>query len=323
MIVDSKFRPSWWLSNPHLQTILASKAFKPDSVPTIRERIEREDGDFIDINYLQGLSENPQQDIVAIFHGLAGCSESSYVQGAFHTLSAAGFQPVLMHWRGCSGEPNRLAKAYHSGASEDIHWFVQYLAKRFAGRSLHALGISLGANALLKYLGEQGETCLLESAMAVSPPLVLSEGANRLDTGFARNYQRYLLKLLRTHHERKRLAYPHLNLPEASEKLTNFWLFDDQITAPLHGYEGVHDYYARCSARQFLPSISTPTHILCARDDPFFTPAILPEASELSSHTTLEVSAHGGHVGFLGAEKGNRRWLGSHIARVFSGFAQA
>lgn len=312
MIVDSEFSPSWWLSNPHLQTILASKVFKPAPVATLRERIELVDGDFIDIN----LSQKPAGDVVAIFHGLAGCVESSYVQGVLGTLEAAGFRPVLMHWRGCSGEPNRLARAYHSGASDDIGWFIQYLQQRFAGQDIYALGYSLGANALLKYLGEAGAGSPVRAAMAICPPLVLAEGANKLDRGLARNYQRYLLSLMRAQHERKRLAYPELALPEADTSLDNFWKFDDAITAPLHGYDGVHDYYGRCSARQYLPSIATPTRMLCARDDPFFTPAVLPALDELSALTTLEVSATGGHVGFLGHERGPRRWLDHHVATV-------
>ena len=316
MIVDSKFSPSWWLRNPHLQTIVASKVFKPAKIASSAERIELDDGDFIDIN----LSTREHGSPVAIFHGLAGCVHSSYIQGVWRSLESAGFRPVLMHWRGCSGEPNRLGRAYHSGASDDIGWFIQYLQQRFAGETLYALGYSLGANALLKYLGEAGSSSTLGGAMAVCPPLVLSEGARRLNSGLARGYQRYLLSLMRAQHERKRARYPELQLPEATDILNNFWKFDDAITAPLHGFDGVHDYYTRCSARQFLPQITVPTHILCARDDPFFTADILPEQSELADDTTLELSAHGGHVGFLGDRSGRKRWLDDHVANVLSAY---
>ncbi len=230
---------------------------------------------------------------------------------------------MLMHWRGCSGEPNRLARSYHSGASDDISWFVDYLHTRFPDDQLYALGYSLGANALLKYLGESGADCILRSAVAVCPPLVLSVGAKKLNTGLARNYQRYLLSLMRSQHERKRAAYPELNLPAASEALDNFWKFDDTITAPLHGYDGVDDYYKRCSARQFLKAIQVPTHILCAEDDPFFTKDVLPTQEELAPDTTLEISARGGHVGFLGHDAANRRWLDNHIAKLILQFKAA
>ena len=237
------------------------------------------------------------------------------MQGAFDTLQQAGFRPVLMHWRGCSGEPNRLPRSYHSGNSDDIRWFIDYLGHRFLRARLFALGYSLGANALLKYLGEEGSRSALTGAMAVCPPLVLSEGANRLNSGIARVYQRHLLALMRSQHEEKRRRYSHLELPTAGRELDSFWRFDDAITAPLHGYDGVHDYYRRCSARQYLPAIRTPVHIMCAADDPFFTPAILPGPDELSPCTTLELSGHGGHVGFL---RGRERWLDQHVADVLS-----
>lgn len=314
MIVESEFSPSWWLSNPHLQTIVASKLFRPVKTVTRRERIELDDGDFIDINS----STRSSGDIVALFHGLAGCVESSYIQGAISTLEAAGFRPVLMHWRGCSGEPNRLPKAYHSGASEDIAWFINYLRKRFSNQAIYAVGYSLGANALLKFLGESGSDCALSGAVSVCPPLVLSEGAKKLDSGFSRHYQRYLLRLMCVQHERKRMAYPQLQLPVAGKHLNSLWKFDDAITAPLHGFEGVHDFYNKCSARQFLPLINIPTHILCARDDPFFTPDVLPDEAELAQKTTFESSPAGGHVGFLSAEKNNRRWLDTRVSSLVS-----
>jgi len=320
VIVESKFSPTWWLSNPHLQTILASKVFIPPSNPTRREQIEHPDGDFLDIN----ISLKEQGDIVALFHGLAGCVSSSYIQGAFNRLEAEGFCPVLMHWRGCGGQPNRVSHSYHSGASADISWFIDYLQLRFPERRLFALGYSLGANALLKHLGEVGSNSPLCGAMAVSPPLVLQEGANKLDQGLAKIYQRHLISLMRRQHENKRQLYPDLNLPEANKNLNTFWKFDDAITAPVHGFDGVNDYYTRCSARQFLPGIKVPTHILSARDDPFFTPRIFPELAELAADTVLEVADNGGHVGFLGRQKGhptgNHRWLDQHVANVLLQF---
>lgn len=304
------------LRNAHVQTVLASKLFKPEKVRTVRERIEMPDCDFVDIEQPEGQS----QHVVALFHGLAGCVESPYIQGALATLSARGFHPILMHWRGSSGEPNRLARAYHSGASDDIEWFIDYLASRFPGANLYAMGYSLGGNALLKYLGEQGSASPLSGAVSVSPPLVLAEGANKLNSGIAQIYQRYLLDRLRMQHEKKRKLHPQLNLPIASPSLNTFWKFDDILTAPLHGYAGVNDYYDRCSARQFLPTITTPTYILSARDDPFFTPAILPEEHELSDSTTLEIADHGGHVGFL---QNGKRWLDEHVANKMEDFKRA
>jgi len=260
-------------------------------------------------------SKKTSGPLVCIFHGLAGSIESAYVKAAFHELEASRFRPVFMHWRGCSGEPNRLARSYHSGATEDIHRFLELVNTRYPATPVYAIAYSLGANALLKYLGEQSDKCQFTGAVCVCPPLVLSVGADKLNKGLARGYQKYLIALMRTQHEAKRQHYPELNLPPATSALNNFWKFDDALTAPLHGFRDVHDYYKKCSARQFLPAIRTNTHIIYALDDPFFTEDVLPDESELSPHITLELSKHGGHVGFVGDVK-DSNWLSKRICTV-------
>jgi len=315
VIIKSKFSPRWWLRNPHLQTIAAAKLFQPPKVDSQRERLELNDGDFLDINW----SHKTTGPLVCLFHGLAGSIQSSYARGAFHLLEQAGMRPVFMHWRGCGGEPNRLARSYHSGETGDIATLIQIASERFPHERVYAIGYSLGANALLKYVGETSDAGALSGAIAVCPPLVLSVGADKLNTGVTRGYQRHLLSLMRQQHESKRNQFPHLNLPIASEELVNFWLFDDKLTAPLHGFENVHDYYTKCSARQYLKNITTNTHIVYALDDPFFTEAVLPNEHELSEHVTLELSDYGGHVGFIG-DRTAFRWIDQHVCNLVRQF---
>ncbi len=311
MIIKSKFSPRWWLRNPHLQTIVASKLSRETKVHSNRERLELEDGDFLDLNW----SRRTSGAIVCLFHGLAGSIHSAYIQAVFNQLENDGMRPVLMHWRGCSGEPNRLARSYHSGATDDIHRVIKLVMQRSPDSAVFAVGYSLGANALLKYVGEQGESCQLSGAVGVCPPLVLSVGADKLNSGVTRIYQKYLLHAMRAQHESKRERYPQLMLPAANESLNTFWRFDDALTAPLHGYADVHDYYTQCSSRQFLRQIKCKTHIVYAQDDPFFTPAVLPEHSELSDSVTLELSQHGGHVGFIGDASTNN-WLAKRVSDI-------
>jgi len=315
VISKSKFSPRWWLRNPHLQTIVASKFAKSPSIESDAERIELKDGDFLDINW----SKKNTGPWVCIFHGLAGSINSVYAKAVFAQLETHGMRPVFMHWRGCSGEPNRLARSYHSGATEDIHFLINLVHQRFPTDRLYAIGYSLGANALLKYLGEQSQRCQLSGAIGVCPPLVLSVGADKLNTGITRGYQRYLLAAMRKHHEAKRERYPNLNLPEATKALDNFWKFDDALTAPLHGFKDVHDYYTRCSARQYLATIALPTHILYALDDPFFTTDVVPKDSELGASVALELSQYGGHVGFIG-DTSQQDWLAKHLCVVLQQF---
>jgi len=313
VIIKSKFSPRWWLRNPHLQTIVASKLVAHPPIASNSERLELDDGDFLDIIW----SKKTSGAFVCIFHGLAGSIDSAYVKMVFNQLETDGMRPVFMHWRGCSGEPNRLARSYHSGATDDIHRMVELVTQRFPNVPVNAVGYSLGANALLKYVGEQSNKCQLSSAIGVCPPLVLSIGADKLNTGLTRGYQRHLITQMRKHHEIKRERYPELGLSAATSELENFWKFDDALTAPLHGFENVHDYYSKCSARQYLKDIKIPTHIVYALDDPFFTHDVLPKESELSSEVTLELSEHGGHVGFVG-DKSSKYWLATRISSLLN-----
>ena len=316
MIVTSEFRPSWWLRNPHLQTLLSGKLILPPLPPLFHQRLELPDGDFIDIALSEGFQASATQPIVAMFHGLAGCYASSYVRGAFATLTDAGFRVALMHWRGCSGEPNRLRTSYHSGASSDVAWFGNWLASHWPQASLQALGFSLGANALIKHLGEARGDTPFAHALAVCPPMELAIGADKMNRGFSRVYQHHLVGLMRQQYLAKRKRYPQLGLPAIDASVNTFWRFDDAVTAPLHGFANARDYYRRTSCRQFLPAVTVPLHIVCARDDPFFTEAVLPEASELANQTRLEISDFGGHIGFLESLSQQGRWLDRHIATL-------
>lgn len=300
MRVTSSFKPAWWLRNPHLQTVYAS--FIHHSKPPIdhKERFELPDGDFVDLSYaVNGLSDDTP--LVILLHGLGGDENSSYVAGLLKAFNRQGFRGLLMHFRGASAEPNRMARAYHSGDTRDLHCVLQALAKREPHTKKAVVGISLGGNVLLKWLGEEGKQNLIHAAVAVSVPLLLKEVADTMNRGSARVYQRYLLSRLRRVFLKKFEKYPDL-LPYTQQEINAprcFWTFDDQVTAPLHGFSHVHAYYREASSRQFLGRIRTSTLVIHAKDDPFMTPAVLPEEDELSSDVTLEVSERGGHVGFI------------------------
>jgi len=306
-----KFRPRWWLRNPHVQTIYASKLAPRPKINTLHERVELSDGDFLDLNW----SRRTHGPIVCLFHGLAGCIDSAYARAAFAALEAAGHRPVFMHHRGCSGVPNRAATSYHSGHTVDIAYTLQLVQQRFPNEPIAAIGFSLGANALLKYLGETGTASGVNLAVAVCPPLVLSTCADTINTGFARVYQRYLISLMHKQYEAKRQAYPNLGLAPLPAGLNNFWRFDDAVTAPLHGFKNVHHYYESCSARPFVQHIKTPTHLLYALNDPFFTPSVLPTAAECPEEVQLHTPQYGGHVGFVEyyADENHLHWLDKRL----------
>ena len=294
MITRSRFQPAWWLPGPHLQTLWPA-LFRPrPALDLVTERLELPDGDFLDIARCRQAA-GPR---VLILHGLEGSIHSHYAGGLMRALQQAGFAPLFMHFRGCSGEPNRLPRGYHSGETGDLGFLVGWLAAREGAAPAAAVGFSLGGNVLLKWLGEQGPHSPLQAAAAVSVPFRLADAARRMNRGFSRYYQAHLLKHMKRAYRKKFSRIPP-PLSVDIDQMASFRAFDEQVTAPLHGFSGADDYYARSSSRPYLGRIETPTLILHARDDPFMYPETPPGAGELSPAVTLEGSRHGGHVGFV------------------------
>jgi predicted alpha/beta-fold hydrolase len=311
-IIESSFRPAWWCHNPHLQTMWPL-AVKPAHPPLGRERIELPDGDFIDLDW----TTNSTGPLVIVMHGLEGSAHSHYARRIMRALPAHGMRGVIMHFRGRSGQPNRLARAYHSGETGDINTIVNLLKERESEPLLAVIGYSLGGNVLLKWLGELGNQVPVRSAVAVSVPFVLSQLADHMSKGVARLYQRYLVKSLhRSFATKAAVVDLHLSVEEISE-LDSFWKFDDKVTAPIHGFKDAVDYYRQCSSRQYIKGIRVPTLVLHSRDDPFMTQAVIPGEDEITESVQLELSDHGGHVGFIsgGTPWSPEYWLEPRIIR--------
>ena len=289
------FRPAGWLRSAHLQTLWPSLSRRLPALPLARERLELPDGDFLDLDWTP-ITDGP---IVLVLHGLEGSSRSRYARGLLAAVQRRRWQGVVMHFRGCSGEPNRLPRSYHSGETGDLARVAAILRGRFPGRPLAVVGYSLGGNVLLKWLGETGASSPVSCAAAVSIPFELDAAARRLTRGFSRFYQWWLLRSLRRSVERKvaRRILPAEFTARAAA--ADFWTFDDRITAPLHGFAGADDYYRRSSCRQYLGGITVPTLVVHARDDPFLFPEAIPSTAEAGTGVTLEVHERGGHVGFV------------------------
>ena len=324
MIREATFQPAWWLRNSHAQTIWASLCRRKPGVALRRERLELTDGDFLDLDWT---AKRPAcAPLVLIVHGLEGSSNSGYARGLLRAIVNHGWHGVVMNFRNCSGEPNRLARSYNAGDTADLHYVINTLTHRYPDTPLVCAGYSLGGNVLLKWLGEQGQHAqtLLKAATAVSVPLLLDSAARRMRQGFSRLYQGYLLSAMKANYRRKFATWPdhlpHLFPIEQLHQLRDFFDFDDKITAPLHGYDGVDDYYTSASSRQYLSSISAPTLILQAMDDPFMSTDILPQEEELSATVTLEISQQGGHVGFISGRWPwqTQYWLEQRIPEFFA-----
>lgn len=300
MIVDSAFKSAWWLSNPHAQTLFPVLTRRLKSPVDSNERFELPDGDFVDLAWaVNGLKKDAP--LVVFLHGLGGDINSTYLGGLLRTVNQCGWRGVLMHFRGASQEPNRLPRAYHSGDTGDLHCLLEALKKREPHTKKAVVGISLGGNVLLKWLGERSSQSLVDAAVAISVPFRLGLVADRINRGFSRIYQAHLLERMRNVFERK-LEKHGDKFPPSFNNLGSwqcFWTFDENVTAPLNGFPNVHAYYREASSVKYLINIATPTLIIHALDDPFMTPEVVPTTDELSKDILLELSRKGGHVGFI------------------------
>jgi predicted alpha/beta-fold hydrolase len=299
---ENPFKPAWWLKNSHLQTLwpaLCRRNIK--DLPLERERLELPDGDFIDLDWVG--DKNQTGPLVIMLHGLEGSIDSHYSKGMLHKITCEGWRAVFMHFRGCSGEPNRLPRGYHSGETGDLQYVIRVLQERDNNELLAAIGVSLGGNVLLKWLGESGSDNPLKAAVAISVPFELHKAASRITFGFSRFYQWYFIKCLRDRLGIKFKEKPSSvwNIEEVNQ-INTMYEFDDKITAPLHGFSGVDEYYTTASSRQYICAIQVPTLIVHSKDDPFMSEDVIPCKQELSSVVLLEITEGGGHVGFVGGK---------------------
>jgi predicted alpha/beta-fold hydrolase len=321
MLVKEIFNPSFPLNNKHIQTLYAP-LFRKQPKPKVElERFDLNDGDFVDC-YWHNSKPNDERPIVILFHGLAGSFNSPYIQGAMRALEKKGFASVLMHFRGCSGKPNLLPRSYHSGDTADAKAWINYLKVKYEKSSLYAVGYSIGGNMLLKYLGEEKESTPLKAAISVSAPMNLAVCAEVISKGFSKNYENYLLRPLCLALEEKFETHDMKALivlkKEEIKDIKTIEEFDEHYTAPIHGFKSAQDYYAKCSSKQFLKHICIPTLIIYALDDPFMDERILPTKKEVSENISLELTQHGGHVGFVsGTLLKPKYWLEERIVEYF------
>jgi predicted alpha/beta-fold hydrolase len=306
-----------WLPGGHCQTIYAYYLKQTLNFTYRRERWETPDCDFIDLDWLDTFSD--ESKLLVLFHGLEGCSRSHYAVSLMNRLRSEGWRGVVPHFRGCGGEINRLPRGYHAGDSAELDWILRRLKKEHPKRRLYVVGISMGGNDLLKWLGQQGAYALdiVHRAVAVSVPLDLRIAAEQLDRGWNKLiYTRDFLSAMKPK-VLKKIAAHGLNLdPRTIRATSTFREIDNLYTAPIHGFKDAEDYWSCSSSSPWLQRIEVPTLLINARNDPFFPGDALPKRAEVAAAMTLEYPASGGHLGFVsGTFPGQLNWLPGRILR--------
>ena len=317
--MPSEYRAPWWLPGGHLQTIYPAMLLKASAPAYRRESWDTPDGDFVEADWLDGPRDAP---LVVLFHGLEGCSRSAYAARLMEHLRSIGWRGVVPHFRGCGGRPNKLPRAYHSGDAAEVGWMLAEAARRSNAEVLYAAGVSLGGNALLKWLAASGAEAgaLVRRAAAVSAPVDLRRAGDGLARGFNRVYTRHFLRTLKQKSAAKLALFPDLYDRRLLARARTLRAFDDLVTAPLHGFADADDYWHRASTISELHRIRLPTLIVHAANDPFLPGSHLPAPSHVAPPVLLEITPGGGHAGFVsGPFPGRLDWLPRRLTDFFGG----
>jgi predicted alpha/beta-fold hydrolase len=258
------------------------------------------DGDFVDLDWL-ATPAHAGSPLLLVLHGLEGSARSHYAQGLIREAAARSWRAVVLNFRSCSGELNRLPKFYHSGETDDLDAIVRRLQDQTPRARIGVVGVSLGGNVLLKWLGEQGEAApSLAGAVAISAPFDLAACTRVLDRGLERAvYTANFLRTMRRKVQLKARLHPAFVDVAAAWKARTFGEYDNAVTAPLNGFADAIDYWRRASSGPYLGRVRRPTLLINARDDPFVPPEALPDPATLPSCVQVEFPVRGGHVGFI------------------------
>ncbi len=292
-VLSSSHKAPFYLFNGHLQTIIPSLFRQVQGVRYQRERLITPDDDFLDVDW----SVVGSDSLLILSHGLEGDSARPYITGMVKAFNEQGIDALAWNYRSCSGEPNKLLRSYHLGASDDLDFVIRHALQQRPYKEIYLTGFSAGGNITLKYLGEAPELvpAQVKRAAVFSVPVDLKGSANKIPMVYTRRF----LKSLKAKLEHKQALYAHkVDLTEYS-LYWSFPEFDDRYTAPLHGFKDAEDYYARVSSRQFISNISIPTLLVNAKNDPFLSEECYPlQEAQQNSQFFLEMPAEGGHVGF-------------------------
>jgi predicted alpha/beta-fold hydrolase len=295
------YSPAWWIPGGHLQTLWGKLFRRQAPAPTVLERWDTPDGDFVELHRLRAEPGAPR---ILLLHGLEGTVRSHYAQGLLNEAARRGWGADLLIFRSCGSEMNRTRRFYHSGETTDAAFVLERISREFPTSPLALAGVSLGGNVLLKFLGEKGDDLLpqLKAAAAISVPFDLSRSARRINRGLSRLYQRFFVGSLRRKAQEKAVRFPDLAPALEIAGLRTLEDFDNLITGPLHGFRNAQDYYEHSSSLPWLKRIRLKTLLLSAVDDPMLPPEVLDEVSgvaRLNPALHLEFVGKGGHAGFI------------------------
>lgn len=302
--ITPTFQSAPWCLNGHFHTILSSLLFSSPLLNSQRIKVDTPDEDFLEIDLIENKPESP---IAVLFHGLEGNSRRYYITQLAGHLINRGFTTIAVNFRSCSGKMNRNKKFYHSGETDDLDTVFSWIRSQYPTNMMVAAGFSLGSSAMLNFLAKNGEHHPISAFVAISTPFDLKKGSLNLEKGFNKIYSRRFLVTLKEKLAEKKKQYP--DLPDFTG--STLYEFDDQVTAPIHGFEDADDYYYQCSSSFFMDKIKTPTLVVHSEEDPL-CPFRWTPTREINNNPAVTpcFTKRGGHVGFWSLPPG---WLNKTV----------
>ena len=311
LIKNSTYNYSGRWKNKHIQTLIPH-IFRKVEYSYVRERISTPDNDFIDLDWGKVDSDR----LCILLHGLEGSSDSTYVKGLARAINKRGLDIVVLNYRGQSGELNKLVSCYHSGKTDDIDVVLRHIITSSKYKSIQLVGLSIGGNLTLKYLGEKGSKIspLIKKAVVLGCPIDLESTSNHFDKKESRFYLKYFMNSWKKKLLQKAITFPDKIDKKKVKAIRNFWDLDNYYTGPFHGFKDAKEYYNEVSAINYLEKIAIPTLMITAENDPFLPKENYPiDIASKHDLLYLEITKDGGHLGFMEPKK-EEYWSETRIA---------
>ncbi len=302
---DNRYTPPPLFKNGHIQTVFPVLFRKVASVTYKRERIETADNDFLDLDW----STRHHNRLVIISHGLEGNTTRAYVKGMVKAVNGSGWDALAWNYRSCSGESNYRLRSYHNGVTDDLSLVINHAKEKHPYKEIALIGFSLGGNLTLLHLGKECPDPIVKKAVVFSVPCDLAASARILTKPSNKIYMKRFLVLLHHKIKAKMKLLPGQINDNGYDRIKDFEAFDNQYTAPIHGFKNARDYWEKCSSKPYLPDITVPTLIVNAIDDPFLSKSCFPvKEVHANKFVTLSMPESGGHVGFVLFNDKNEYW---------------
>ncbi|KAF6990327.1 hypothetical protein CFC21_007530 [Triticum aestivum] len=323
-----------WLASPHLQTLFLGIWGRPPSVTYRRQLYTVRDGGTIALDWLLAsdweaadgsscdgtISSDDSTPIVVVVPGLTSDSTAAYVKHLVFSMASNGWNVVVGNHRGLGGISITSDCFYNGGWTEDIREVVNYLHQKYPEAPLFTVGTSLGANILVKYLGEEGESIPIAGAASICSPwdlLVTSRFISRKLV--QRCYDKALAIGLKGYAKLHQPVLARLANWEAITSSRSTREFDHHATCVVAKYETVDTFYRKCSCANYIGNVSVPLLCISALDDPLCTREAIPwDECRANKNIVLATTPNGGHLGFFQGLTAGRLWWVEPVSEFFS-----